>query len=262
MVTLTLASQANDGGIAYGGSPGLLNGHPSVTMSSEKILLIVGDKEVRVECDFVFTNSGKACTVRMGFPDEGYGASDPDEERSSDDNFMKSPPQTTFTSFRSSVNGKPVATKLIRTDTAGHYWHTKTVSFQANQALNIRDVYTQRIGGGIAEVGSKTGTVAEVGYILHTGASWHGPIGRSEVSVRFNTSRQVGPLKPVPVKDIAKKQTGETPSATEVDRAPAGCVVWSGPCPPTVSGKTLTFIKTNWKPSKQDDIDLNYGYRY
>ena len=262
LITTSMPALANDGGIAYGGSPGLLTGHPSVSMTSEKILLVVGDKDVRVECDFVFTNSGKACSVRMGFPDEGYGSADPDEGRSSDDDFMKSPPQTTFTSFKSSVNGKPVATKLIRADKAGHYWHTKTVQFQANQVLKIRDVYTQPVGGGIAMVGGKTGTVAEVGYILHTGASWHGLIGRSEVNVRFNTSRQIGPLKPVPVKDVAKKHSGEAPSATEVDRAPAGCFVWSGPCSPTVSGKTLTFIKTNWKPSEKDDIDLNYGYRY
>jgi hypothetical protein len=254
-------AEANDGGIAYGGSPGLLQGHPSVSMTSEKILLVVGERDVRVECDFVFTNSGKACAVRMGFPDVGYGASDPDEENSSN-NLLKTPARTTFTSFKSYVNGKPVQTQLIRADKAGQYWHAKTVHFAANQTLKVRDVYTQRIGGGIVTVGSKVGSDQEVGYVLHTGASWHGNIGRTEVVVRFNSSHQIGQPALAALRDVATKRPGEAISATNVTTAPKGCVVWTGPCSPAVAGKTLTFIKTNWKPSKTDDIDLNYGYRY
>ena len=261
MCAIIPPARANDGGIAYGGSPGLLHGHPSISMTSERILLAVGEKEVHVECNFEFTNSGKACTVRMGFPDEGYGAFDPDEENASD-NLMQTPARTTFTSFKSYINGKQVATKLIRADKPGHYWHAKTVQFAANQTLKIRDVYIQRIGGGIATVAGKTGSVKEVGYVLHTGASWHGPIGRSEVTVDFSSARTVTPIVPVALKDVATKKAGEEPSAADIVRAPGGCIVWSGPGAPTISGTRLTFLKTNWKPSKKDDIDLNYEYKY
>jgi hypothetical protein len=255
------SARANDGGIAYGGTPGLLSGHPTVSMTSEKILLVVGEKEVRVECNFVFTNGGKACTVRMGFPDEGYGASDPDEENTAD-NLLKTPARTTFTSFKSYINGKPVSTKLIRADKAGKYWHAKTVQFAAHQILNVRDVYTQQIGGGIVNVGDKVGSAQEVGYVLHTGASWHGNIGRSEITVRFNTSNQTDPIIPLHLTDVGTKRSGEDLSPTNVQKAPKGIIVWSGPSAPAVVGKSLTFVRTNWKPSKKDDIDLYYGYRY
>jgi hypothetical protein len=262
LLAVTAASaHANDGGIAYGGSPGLLTGHPTITMTSEKILLVVGEKAVRVECDFVFMNSGKACTVRMGFPDEGYGAFDPDEGNA-EDNLMKTPARTTFTSFKSYVNGKQVVTKLIRADKAGKYWHAKTVQFAAHQVLKVRDMYTQRIGGGIVNVGDKGGSAQEVGYVLHTGASWHGNIGRSEVTVRFETSAQPESLVPLALKDVAVKHLGDDLSPTNVQKAPKGSIVWSGPCVPTVVGKSLTFVRANWKPSKKDDIDLYYGYRY
>src|SRR2546423_11157601 len=71
---------ANDGGIALGGTPGLLKGHPSIAMTSEVVKIVVRDLTLTADCRFVFTNHGPACTVRVGFPDRGIGAMDPDEE--------------------------------------------------------------------------------------------------------------------------------------------------------------------------------------
>jgi hypothetical protein len=90
-------SFANDGGIAFGGSPGLLNGHPSVSMSSELIRIEVSKLELKADCTFVFVNHGPACEVRMGFPDQGLGALDPDEESL---NPAKSPPKNHFSVIR------------------------------------------------------------------------------------------------------------------------------------------------------------------
>ncbi len=53
-----LSALANDGGISMGGTPRLLSGHPSVEMQSEVINMKVGDKQVEVECNFVFVNTG------------------------------------------------------------------------------------------------------------------------------------------------------------------------------------------------------------
>ena len=80
LLALGVRASANDGGIHMGGSPGLLHGHPTVTMTGEVIKMTVDDAKVTVDCRFVFTNNGPACTVRMGFPDQGVGADDPDEE--------------------------------------------------------------------------------------------------------------------------------------------------------------------------------------
>ncbi|HLK60973.1 MAG TPA: hypothetical protein VKU00_30695 [Chthonomonadaceae bacterium] len=255
LAILSVCASANDGGIAFGGSPGLLRGHPSVSMTSEVVKITIQGHQSRVVCDFVFTNHGPACRVRMGFPDEGYGASDPDEEEA---DFKDKPPHTTFTSFRSYVDGKPTATKLIRANTEGHYWHTKTVFFPANSALHIRDVYTQDIGGGIVQAGQKGGQADQVGYVLHTGASWHGPIGRSEIDITFPAKLIHGALRPVPVRRISKAKNDPRWLKSRV--AP-NVIVWEGPCAPTVHGRTLRFVRTNWRPKASDDIELTYNYR-
>lgn len=256
----SLPVSANDGGIAYGGSPGLLKGHPSVSMTSEVIRLEVGEETVKVDCQFVFTNHGDACTVRMGFPDEGYGEADPDEEAG--ENVMKTPPKTTFLSFRSFVNGKPVATKLIRADEPGKFWHAKTVTFPAHGVVRIHDVYTQRIGGGIFSAKGKEGTVRQVGYILHTGASWHGAIGRSEISVTFNKGI-AGTPRLASLHRLAAVENGIMSDGRHLkgDVPTIKTIVWRGPGTPTVKGKTLRWVRTNWTPKPSDDIDLTYAYR-
>jgi hypothetical protein len=251
----TGGASANDGGIAMGGSPRLLSSHPSVSMTSEVIKMTVRGKDVLVDCSFVFKNSGKACTVRMGFPDVGVGANDPDEE-TDESALAKTPPRTTFKSFASYVNGAPVKTKLIRADQEGHYWHTKTVRFPARSVVRVRDVYRQLTGGGIAMIGKKGGNASQVAYILHTGSSWHGPIGRSEVDVTFETPVVIQP-QPVSLKAASGDQDGRS-----IKKAlPPDSVVWKGPCAPTVSGKTLRFVRTNWRPKPSEDVELTYGYK-
>ena len=259
LIAACSAASANDGGIAYGGSPKLLTGHPSVSMTSEVINLAVGEESVKVDCQFVFTNHGAACKVRMGFPDEGEGADDPDEEGGA--NVMKTPPKTTFTSFRSFVNGKPVATKLIRADKPGKYWHTKTVTFPAHAVVRVHDVYTQRIGGGIFTTGVVEGSVHQAGYILHTGASWHGAIGRSEVNVSFNSDAVPPNPKLIPLSQIVKRADGHDGRDIKGSVPASNTIVWKGPGTPTVKGKTLQFVRTNWTPKVSDNIDLTFGYR-
>ncbi len=258
MVSCSAAS-ANDGGIAYGGSPRLLTGHPSVSMTSEVIRLSVEDEMVKVDCQFVFTNHGAACKVRMGFPDEGFGADDPDEEGG--DDVMNTPPKTTFTSFHSFVNGKPIPTKLIRADKPGKYWHTKTVTFRAHAVVRVHDVYTQRIGGGIFSTGVHEGNVKQVGYIVHTGASWHGPIGRSEVDVTFHSKEISANPKLTALSRIAAGRNGHSGRDIKGNVPAFNTIVWKGPGAPTVKGKTLQFVRTNWTPKASDDIDLTYGYQ-
>lgn len=251
-----LPAFANDGGIAFGGSPGLLKGHPSVTMTQEVIRVDVDKDHITVDCRFTFTNHGPACTVRMGFPDRGVGASDPDEE-DGDAAAERKPAKTTFTSFRSYVDGKAVASELIRSDKPGEYWHTKTVRFPSNGVVSVRDVYTQPVGGGVIVAAGRSGNVSQVGYILHTGASWHGAIGRTEVTVTFHDSKLPAHLKAVPLAKVSKPDDardlrGKIP---EPD-----AVVWKGPVAPSVTGKTLRFVRENWNPTPADDILLNYAY--
>src|SRR5271170_2146618 len=141
LVVLSFGGGANadDGGISFGGSPQLLSGHASVAMQSEVVQIEVHDKVIKADCNFEFHNNGPACTVRMGFPDEGLGAAEP---------FQGEPlPKgkdlhATFLSYDSYVDGKKVPTELVPTDDRSLFWHTKTVTFKGNSECKIRDVYT------------------------------------------------------------------------------------------------------------------------
>ena len=48
---------------------------------------------------------------------------------------------------------------------------------------------------------------------------------------------------------------------TQVAAVRRNTVVWTGPAKPSVSGRTLRFVRNNFKPSEKDDIDLFFGYR-
>lgn len=246
-VGLVSAASANDGGISFGGSPGLLKGHPTVLMRSEVIRMTVGEEVVTVDCRFVFENSGPACTVRMGFPDEGRGADDPDEDE------PHNPPTGTFTSFRSYVDGHPVATQLIRAAARSRYWHAKTVVFPAHSRHVVRDVYTVTVGAQITPVNSNA---HQTSYILHTGASWHGPIGRTEVIVKFDRKRMTGPLAPQRVTAGQLRKSRGSPVWGRDWSKQRNRVYYQGPSRPEVDGTTLRFLRSNWRPASKDDIYL------
>jgi len=248
---LAATARANDGGIAFGGSPGLLKGHPSVSMLNEVVRMTIGEEKATADCRFVFQNKGPACSVRMGFPDRGEGESDPDEEN---ENPMHTPPKSTFLSFRSWVDNAPVKTELIRADKPGRFWHAKAVEFSANAKRLVRDVYTVPVGAQITRWNS---SVAQSYYVLRTGASWHANIGRSEVLITFNRRRMTAPLHPVRLSSVPKRD----PYDWSLSHWRPGTVVYQGPASPTVSGKTLRFVRTDWEPTERDDIELYFDSR-
>ncbi len=243
---------ADDGGISYGGSPHLLNGHASVAMKSEVVKMDVHEKTIRVDCTFLFHNSGPTCTVRMGFPDEGEGVAEP---------YQGDPVPTgpglhaTFLTYESWVDGKKVPTKLVPTDNRTLYWHTKTVTFKANSDSTIRDVYTLPPG---QQVTSENGGYQQTYYVLHTGASWHGPIERAEIVVNFDAKLVKPPIVLKPIKSLP----GKTLENLKWSTLPASTVIYdAGGVEPKVNGTSLIFLRTNFKPTKNDDIHLYYGYR-
>jgi hypothetical protein len=240
-------ARANDAALAYGGTPRPLTAHPTVSMQSEYIKLTVGEVDTMVDCRFIFVNHGPACTVRMGFPDQGRGAADPDEEG------KRNPPTGTFKTFESWVGGKKVNTTVTRADHPGNFWHEKEVAFPANGTVEVRDRYTVEVGNS---VGYYPVEINETSYILHTGSSWHGNIGRSKIEVLF-----VRQHVKVPV--IARRFdiTNGKPSYLKTAGNNKHEVYYRGPCVPTVSGATLTFVRTNWHPTKEDDIDLVFETR-
>jgi hypothetical protein len=244
----TAAVHADDGGIAFGGSPRLLNGHPSVSMQSEVVQMIVGKDTLHVDCQFVFRNDGPACKVRMGFPDSGRSAMDPEEEG------PQKHPTGTFTSYTSYVDGVKVPTQTIHGAQEGDFWHAKVVNFPAHATRHVHDVYTVPVGGGIVYDGK--GSIQQAYYILHTGASWHGSIGRAEVDVTFAPGTIPTPLILTPLSAAPDNNADKY----AWPKNPHGTVLYRGPSRPTLQGRTLRFVRTNLKPGYLDDVLLSFGY--
>jgi hypothetical protein len=245
------ATFADDGGISFGGNPHLLKGHASVEMRGETVHLNVGDKVIKVDCLFHFHNNGPTCTVCMGFPDHGLGAQEP---------FQGEPLPTgsklhaTFITYDSYVDGKKVPTKLVPTNDRGLFWHTKTVTFKGNSDCTIRDVYTLPPG---QQLTSENGGYFQTYYILHTGSSWHGPIGSCEVVIDF--APNVLPT-PVVLKAI-KSLPDDNLEKLKWSQLPKGIVIWQGPCQPKVVGRQLKFVRQKFEPPESDDIQMYYGFK-
>lgn len=216
-------------------------------MRSEIVRMSVGRERVRVTCDFWFHNSGRACKVRMGFPDRGEGDSDPGRSD------PKSAPKGTFLSYASFVDGKSVPTQIVRSSDSSQVWHTKTVSFGAGTTRRVRDVYTLDTGG----MGTGGGAYLQTYYILHTGASWRGPIGRAEIWVTFAPDAVTAPVRLVALHRLP----GKSLEHYVWGKQGRGTVVWDGPSRPTVRGRTLRFERANWEPTEKDDVFLAFGYR-
>jgi hypothetical protein len=149
-----------------GGTLRPMSEHPTVRMVKERVAIVIHPDFADVACEFVLLNEGPATAVEMGFPDNSGG------DVSGDD---------TFEFLRSWVDEVEVpmsVSKPDRGDSEIMRWWTKRVEFAADSRRVVRVVYR----GGI-------GSVSDGGrfftYLLWTGASWNGPIGRVHVQVTW-----------------------------------------------------------------------------
>ncbi len=213
--------------------------------------MTVGEKSVTVDCRFTFSNHGPATSVRMGFPDYGLGVNDPYEERQTE--WNKTKPISVYTSFKSWVDGNRTPTELVRSKIENQAWQAKMVTFGQGQTREVRDLYTMSLGGGVFD---NAGSTDEAGYILHTGASWHGSIGSTQVIVTFERKDMPGPIQAIFAKSVEDIMTGKVGSPASKNE-----VICCGPASPLARGKTLTFTRTNWIPTDKDDIFMFFNYR-
>jgi hypothetical protein len=226
-------------------------------MVRERVDMAVGATYTVVDCRFVFHNDGPACSVRMGFPDEGDGSYQTDVRMSATDADSPPPktgvPYTCFYWFHSFVDGKPVPTHPVwakEKEGLVISWHTKTVHFAAGQTRVVRDRYKQ--GSGMAAA-LGTGYIGITYYTMHTGSSWKGRIGDAIVRVHFLDRR--GPMHPISLLTLPRHFYDDV--RTWPDRSSRG-VYYAGFARPTVLGKTLVFHARNLKPTDSDDIALYY----
>lgn len=249
-------AQANDASLDLSGTPRLMAGHPSVTMQSEVISLVVGRESVVADCRLVFVNTGSACTVRMGFPDDSWerDSSTPED----------APFKSSFTSFQSYVDGKVVPTRVESGPQANGLntiWRVKSVAFgtrgKSRSTRRVREKYTVPIGGEMTFLSKLAG------YTLHTGASWKGPIGRSEITARFDRPLKRGQMRAISMaalntggRDVTE---GDTMGRIGEALRRTGTVVYEGPGRAQVlAGHRLRWVRTKWRPTRKDDIVLYF----
>ena len=171
LATLSVLGWCNDTAVVgIGGVIKPMENHPSIVLRSHVVKVKITPEYADVDCTFVLHNTGKATSVLIGFPESGGG-----------DIVV---PKMGFRYFRSYVDGKRVQVRVQEqrrdVDPGGYFrWYLKRVRFGAGQTRVIRNVYRAPLGA------ISTGHDF-FDYILTTGASWKGKIGRSDIIVELS----------------------------------------------------------------------------
>jgi len=180
LIALSMSGWCNDGAVVgVGGVIKPMKNHPSIVLRSHVVKVKITPEYADVDCTFVLHNTGKATSVLIGFPESGGG-----------DIVV---PKMGFRYFRSYVDGKRVQVRVQEqrrdVDPGGYFrWYLKRVRFGAGQTRVIRNVYRAPLGA------ISTGHNF-FDYILTTGASWKGKIGRSDIIVELSGLEHVVDLE-------------------------------------------------------------------
>jgi hypothetical protein len=155
--------------VGVGGTVQAMEAHSPVRMEREHVEVDFGNR--RVVAEFSFQNQGAATNVLMGFPEEGYG--DIQVPGGATGSYLES--------FRSWVDGEPIATELWRNEwdpdsQVYRQWWTKTVWFAEGQRRWVRSEY-------VTQYSSDTMTQRRLYYVLGTGGPWAGTIGHAKIVV-------------------------------------------------------------------------------
>jgi len=244
LLAVSSSAFANDGWVGYSGAPRIEGKHPGVRMADELIRIRIGRDQMWADCSFTFKNEGPACIARVGFPDyDSHG----EELRSF------------YSDFRSYVDGKRVKTTLVKGE-EGTAWQVKSVPFRQGQTRVVRNMYRMQLGILSLNGPGKHGDPPRIQlaeYILSTGRSWRGSIGRSRVIFEFDRTSIIK----VPIRAYPRSRENKFDDSSFWEKN-NNLIAFGGPCEPKVSGRTLTFEKSNWKPTESDDISLTFGVYY
>lgn len=157
-----------------------------VEMESENI--IVDIEKFTVECTFVFHNTGDARDVLMGFP--GKLREDLGSDFSDDVSL-------TLNEFKTFVKDKELPVKRekgVQSDiNLPNYseWFTFTVPFKNEERITVRNTYS-------FEPSYDSSGYVYTGYVLQTGATWKGRIGKARVEFKLGSIQpwQIERLRP------------------------------------------------------------------
>ena len=166
-------------------------------------------------------------------------------------------PQASLERFRSWVDGKAVATSLVRSMSDAKVWHVKRVAFGKGATRRVRVAYDADGGGATNSEGAQY--IRQASYVMHTGASWKGPIGVAELVVRFAPGTLAGTLRPI---DSAILKVDTPFELSDWGELAGGTVFWSGFATPTVHGREMRFVRRRFEPGEDDDVNVYFGFRH
>ena len=229
---LAAALLLNDGYFGGSADPEQLGKSKDISMVREEIRIWVGKSSYSARCRFEFRNHGNPQNIRIGFP-----------------NLTGNENEPLFTSFRSVVDGAPVAVQDYSKD--GSFWKVKEVKFARGETKVVENFYTGRVGAyTVAANGRDIGLVSYLDYVVETGASWKGPIGHSKVVFQFAPESLAKAIRAVKRESVPNWQ-----------RANAGTVEVSGFTWPEVNDRMLVFERRNFTPTKNSNVRLVWGWR-
>ncbi|MBN1886002.1 MAG: hypothetical protein JW876_10840 [Candidatus Krumholzibacteriota bacterium] len=209
---------ADDSAIMHvGGTIQPMDEHPSVRLVAEHVHARIFRKHALVECVFFLKNEGPPIDVTIGFPNHGGGESSPE----------------LFDSFESYVDGQRVDVRILENgDRRPSAWYCKDVRFEAGELKAIRNVYRGRHSFDTMHDNWFT-------YVLHTGASWLGPIGSVNIVLTFEDfgTDQLWKIEP-PGYEIDDAEIRWTLADYEPDKAMDVVeVMWDGLAPADIGSE-------------------------
>jgi hypothetical protein len=180
MVGIPLCTLADDGYAGGVGENPMPQNSKDIVMDSEVVNVILHKEFAEVECAYRFRNEGEAQTVIMGFPNQ---------TRLEIDDGIRSPGIGMFRAF---ADGKELPVRLSTVNLkdgdpgiakygkkSGWFFHN--VPFKKGETKVVVNKY-------IADHGATANWKAALhgfGYVLRTGASWKGVIGKADINVTF-----------------------------------------------------------------------------
>lgn len=209
-----------------------------VRMASETVQVICYRHFAEYKVDFLFTNTGQAQTLQLGFP----FATDPED------------PGSRPAAFRAWQDGRPLAVSIGKgaADSYQDYFlhqatfptgRTKiTVSYLARASWVAGDRFPELTPPEM-KVPGLPGTEGIYEYWLHTGAGWAGTIGKAVV--RFTLADDFAGFG-VDIK-AASQPSGEWLRTTRPETYTK------------VGDRTYQWIYTNLEPAEKDDIVFEFS---
>lgn len=185
-------AKANDAMIV-GGTGGTVYAisNSDVEMEEEIIDITVMNGRSYVSCQFFFHNTGDGTSLLMGFP-TGHRSEEPEDEdyEGPEDEYV-----TELNRFRTFIHGRKVPVEIKdglkpegnnKDELYFPQWYTWKVTFAANERVKIVNKYW------MTNTSSLSYDWEEINYILRSGATWRGTIGKVTVRMKFRGYNAAG----------------------------------------------------------------------